>query len=180
MACSTISIPSRVTAGSSRSNASSARSSAYTRWRAWYSARMRAEGLSTTTPSAPSTISMSPSRTSSRTLPSATTAGTPMLRATIAVCEVGPPRSVTKAAKRPPRSRSMSAGEISCATTTSGSLPSSWAPSGSMAEVPASTCSARSMTWRTSPPRSRRYSSSMASNCWPRICPCAVSAHSAL
>src|SRR3546814_7474763 len=45
-----------------------------------------------------------------------------MLRATIAVCEVGPPRSVKKAAKRPPRKRNMSAGEMSRATTISGSV----------------------------------------------------------
>ena len=86
---------------------------------------MRAEGLSTTTPSAPSTISMSPSRTSSRTLPSATTAGTPMLRATIAVCEVRTAQVGHEGGEAPAAQPSMSAGEISCATTTSGSSPSS-------------------------------------------------------
>ncbi|MNT32297.1 hypothetical protein D3C72_1681700 [compost metagenome] len=91
-------------------------------------------------------MSMSPSRTSSRTFPIATTAGTPMLRATIAVWEVGPPRSVTKAAKRPPRRRSMSAGEISWATTTRASSPPMWDMSGRIADVPTRTCSTRSMT----------------------------------
>ena len=48
-------------------------------------------GIHTTAPEAPSMISVSPSRTSSRTLPRATTAGTPMLRATMAVWDVGRP-----------------------------------------------------------------------------------------
>ena len=46
-----------------------------------------------------------------------------MLRATIAVCEVLPPTSVTKPRKTLPLNCSMSAGEMSLATSTSGSSP---------------------------------------------------------
>ena len=51
-----------------------------------------------------------------------------MLRATIAVCEVRPPTSVTKPRKTPPLNCSMSAGEMSLATSTSGSAPASRLP----------------------------------------------------
>ena len=52
-----------------------------------------------------------------------TTAGMSMLRATIAVCEVLPPTSVTKPANTLRLNCSMSAGEMSLATSTSGSSP---------------------------------------------------------
>ncbi|MNS47496.1 hypothetical protein D3C72_800300 [compost metagenome] len=122
-----------------------------------------------------------------------------MLRATMAVCEVRPPTSVTKPANTLFLNCSMSAGERSCAMSTSGtSKPSPAVGSSSSsscaaaarlrrgglgastAAVPFMRCSMRSTTCSRSALRSRRYGSSISSNWRAMISSCVVSAHSAL
>ena len=76
------------------------------------------------------------------------------LRATIAVCEVAPPRSVTKPANWCCLNRIMSAGERSCATRM---MSSSCAGAAGACPVPSSAFSTRSTTCSTSALRSRRY-----------------------
>ena len=71
-------------------------------------------------PASPSMTTQSSWRISRLASRAPTTAGMSMLRATIAVCEVLPPTSVTKPRKTPPLNCSMSAGEMSPATSTSG------------------------------------------------------------
>ena len=91
-----------------------------------------------------------------------TTAGMSMLRATMAVCELVPPTSVTKPVKTLRLNCSMSAGAMSLATSTSGSSPPKLAPSAALCRAspsPPLRDSARSMrstTCSTSALRSRR------------------------
>ncbi len=85
---------------------------------------------------------------------SATIAGMFMERATMAVCDVAPPRSVMKLAKGCSRKSSTSAGERSRATRIAASSRKGF---GVMRRwLPASAESTRSATWRTSAARSRR------------------------
>ena len=89
--------PSSVSAGLVRRRLSFCRASSSSLCFSRYSASTARSGLMMTTPSAPSTISISLSRISARALCVATTAGTLRLRATIAVCDVTPPTSVRNA-----------------------------------------------------------------------------------
>jgi len=73
-----------------------------------------------TTPASPSMMTQSSCWISWLALRAPTTAGMSMLRATMAVCEVLPPTSVTKPANTLCLNCSMSAGDRSCATSTSG------------------------------------------------------------
>ncbi len=120
-----------------------------------------------------------------------------MLRATMAVWLVLPPTSVTNPANTLCLNCSMSAGDRSCATSTSGA--SAAPPSRNSASAPASAWRRgaegggatglatprmwrrmRSTTCSRSALRSRRYSSSISSNWRLMISSCVVSAHSAL
>jgi hypothetical protein len=157
---------------------------------------MIGEGSMIITPASPSMMTQSSCRTSWLAVRAPTTAGTSMLRATIAVCEVRPPTSVTKPANTLFLNCSMSAGERSCAISTSGtSMPSPAVRSSSSSDearlrrgglgastaaVPFMRCSSRSTTCSRSALRSRRYSSSISSNWRATISSCVVSAHSAL
>ena len=78
------------------------------------------EGSTITTPASPSMMTQSSWRISWLASRAPTTAGMSMLRATMAVCEVLPPTSVTKPANTLCLNCSMSAGDRSCATSTSG------------------------------------------------------------
>ncbi len=186
--------PSSVTAGVCFSRARRPRSSSACRCLKPYSARMMGDGSTIITPSSPSMITQSSWRTSWLALRAPTTAGMSMLRATMAVCEVRPPTSVTKPANTLCLNSSMSAGDRSCATSTSGtsmlssaSSRSCWrcAPRRDLAgatgeATPFMWRSTRSTTCSRSALRSRRYSSSISSN-WRDSCSsCVVSAHSAL
>ncbi|MPM60807.1 hypothetical protein SDC9_107661 [bioreactor metagenome] len=73
------------------------------------------------TPASPSITTQSSWRTSWLALRAPTTAGMSMLRATMAVCDVLPPTSVTKPANTLLLNCSMSAGDKSLATSTNGS-----------------------------------------------------------
>ena len=178
LACSSIGAPSSVVAGVVRRRLSFCRSSSSCDWRSWYSPSTAGSGATINTPCSPSTISRSFSRIMWRARCKPTIAGMPRLRARIAVWEVTPPRSVTK----PPNScclnRIMSAGDRSCATTIS--FCSSDVCGGVGPGWPSSAFSTRSTTCCTSALRSRRYGSSMASNCSTRPSICRTSAHSAL
>ncbi len=126
LASSSIFSPSSVTAGVCRSRARRPRSSSPWRCLKPYSARMMGEGSTIITPSSPSMITQSSWRTSWLAPRAPTTAGMSMLRATMAVCELRPPTSVTKPANTLCLNCSMSAGDRSCATSTSGtSMPPS-------------------------------------------------------
>ncbi len=109
-----------------------------------------------------------------------------MLRATMAVCELRPPTSVTKPVNTLRLNLSMSAGAMSLATRMSGSSPakSRWpCGGGSSKESPPSRPSAvitRSTTCSRSALRSRRYSSSISSNWRAITSSCDDNAHSAL
>ena len=153
-ACSWTVTPSRVEAGALLRRFSLSRSS-----RAWfclslYSARTCLSGLTITTPWVPSTMINSSSWIMPREWCSATIAGMFIERATMAVCDVAPPMSVTNAAKGCSRKRITSAGERSRATRIEASsftcfmVMRRW--------VPASAPSTRSATWRTSSSRARR------------------------
>ena len=110
-----------------------------------------------------------------------TAAGMSRLRATIAVCEFWPPTSVTKPTNERSRNASMSAGEMSCATTIiCGWKWSSSGTGGADSAVPINTFSTRSATCWMSCLRSRRYASSISSNCADSSSICVTSAHSAL
>ena len=190
--------PSSVTAGLWRSRESRPRSRSPWRCLKPYSARMMAEGSTIITPASPSMMTQSSWRTSWLALRAPTTAGMSMLRATMAVCEVRPPTSVTKPANTLFLNCSMSAGARSCAISTSGaskaspavgSVGSSSASAArlrlggggaSTAAVPFMRCSMRSTTCSRSALRSRRYSSSISSNWRAITSSCVVSAHSAL
>ena len=181
LASSSTASPSSVTAGRWRSRASPARLASRSRLMARYSSITDGGGSTITVPASPSMTSQSSWRISRLASRAPTTAGMSMLRATIAVCEVLPPTSVTKPRKTPPFHCSMSAGEMSLATSTSGSPPLAGATIGEAPSSPrASTPSRRSTTCSRSALRSRRYSSSISSNCRASTSSCADSAHSAL
>ncbi len=109
-----------------------------------------------------------------------------MLRATIAVCELRPPTSVTKPVNTLRLNLSMSAGAMSLATSTSGSSPAKsrgpWGAAASSASPPRrpSAVMTRSTTCSRSALRSRRYSSSISSNWRAITSSCDDRAHSAL
>ena len=113
-----MSTPSMVQAAAVLRRFSFSRSSSSCSLRIRYSSRICASGATINTPRAPSTISISPSRIMARALARPTMAGIAMLRARIAVCEVAPPTSVMKAAKRCSLNETVSAGDRSCATMT--------------------------------------------------------------
>ncbi len=94
LAKSSISAPSIVVAGLVLRRLSFARSSPSSPCFSRYSASTDLSGLTMTTWLVPSMMRSSFSRISARALCAATTAGTARLRATIAVCDVMPPRSV--------------------------------------------------------------------------------------
>ena len=98
-ACSSTACPSSVVARFVLRRLSFCRSRSNSSCFSRYSVRIALSGLTITTECAPSTISHSFSRISARALWSATTAGMLRLLATIAVCDVAPPRSVRNAAK---------------------------------------------------------------------------------
>jgi len=87
-----------------------------------------------------------------------TTAGISRLRATMAVCEFWPPTSVTKPMNERSRNASMSAGEMSWATTIicGGGWSSSANTGATLSAVPVKTFSTRSATCWISYLRSRR------------------------
>ena len=177
LAESSTSCPSIVIAGLLLSRFSFARSSPISPCFSRYSASTDLSGLTMTTSLVPSTIRSSFSRISWRPLCVATTAGTLRLRATIAVCDVTPPRSVMNAPKRCCLNWMTSAGERSCATRiVCASAPG--APTGP--GLPIRRFSTRSTTCTTSALRSRRYGSSIWSNCSTSTPICCASAHSAL
>ncbi|MNY13750.1 hypothetical protein D3C86_1469010 [compost metagenome] len=169
LASSSISSPSSVTEGVWRSRCRRFFSSARSLWRWRYSSRMIADGSTMTSPASPSMMIQSSWRISSLALFTPTAAGMSRLRATMAVCEVRPPRSVTKPWNTVWRNCSMSAGPMSCATTIT---PGAGSPSGARAGTgagastgaPANTFRIRSTTCWMSALRSRRYSSSISSN----------------
>ena len=84
--------------------------------RARYSIKRLSSGATTTCPRSPSIMSQSPWRIISLACRTPKTAGISRLRATIEVCEVLPPRSVTNPRKRVFLKRNISCGAISCAT----------------------------------------------------------------
>ena len=130
-------------------------------------------------PCVPSTMMSSSSRTNSREVCSATSAGMPKLRARIAVWEVRPPRSVMNAATWWSLKRITSAGERSRATKIVSSARSR-SFSGTAPPWPESAEMIRSATCRTSVRRSRRYSSWTSANCASSSSTRLLSAHSAL
>ena len=107
-------VPSVVTAGPDHDAAAARASrSASTREAA------SSSGWGSTVPAAPSTSTVVPSA-SSVTPAAPTTQGNPSWRAMIAVCDVGPPRSVTSASTRLGSRPAVSAGARSAATRTLG------------------------------------------------------------
>ena len=112
--------PSKVTDGVWRSRVRRSRSKSPCRCLKPYSARMMEEGSTMTTPASPSMMIQSSCRISWLALRAPTTAGMSKLLATMAVCEVLPPTSVTKPVKTLCLNCSMSAGDKSWATNTKG------------------------------------------------------------
>ncbi len=184
LASSSTAIPSLVRASRPFSLRSCTRCSFCSRTRRWKSAISSALGLTTMTSASASMTSRSPSSITLRALSAPTRAGSPRLRARIAVCDVGPPSSVTNPARSTSARSfrcSMSAGARSRATRTIRSPGASLRGSAIVVGRPcASAASTRSTTWRTSVERSRRYSSSMAWNCRHTSSSWMVRAHSAL
>ena len=191
--------PSSVTAGVCLSRFRRWRSSSPWRCLKPYSARMMGDGSTMSTPASPSMMTQSSCLISWLALRAPTTAGMSRLRATMAVCEVLPPTSVAKPVNRLCLNCSMSAGEISWATSTSGTSSvssSNRSCCDCLRLLPARTahCEAgcigdaapfmwrriRSTTCSRSALRSRRYWSSISSNWRAMISYCVVSAHSAL
>ena len=125
-----------------------------------YSESNCSSGATMTTPCSPSITSQSPWRIISLAWRTPTTAGISMLRATMAVWEVLPPKSVTNPVKACSLKRSMSCGAMSCATIME-STPTSLGDNKSES-LKASFCwalsalSTRSATWRISFARSLR------------------------
>ena len=154
LAKSSIGVPSTVAAGVDFRRLRRFLSALSSAWRSRYSASTSGSGLTISRPWVPSTISISPSAIVSRAWCRPTIAGMPSERATIAVCEVTPPTSVTKPPKWCFLKRIMSAGERSCATTISFSSSDS-AGSASVCP-PISAFSTRSTACCTSALRSRR------------------------
>ncbi len=178
LACSCTGVPSSVAAAAVRRRFNLSRSS-----RAWfclrrYSVRTCASGLTITTPWVPSMMMISSSWIRVLAWCSATMAGMFIERATMAVCEVAPPRSVMNAANGCSRKRITSAGERSRATRIEAS-----SCTGFMAMrrcVPASAPRTLSATWRTSSSRAFKYGSSMSTNCASNSSNCVRNANSAL
>ena len=112
--------PSKVMAGVWRKRDKRSRSTCAWRCLKPYSARMMGEGSTIITPASPSMMTQSSCLTRWLALRAPTTAGISRLRATMAVCEVLPPTSVTKPANTLCLNCSMSAGERSWATSTRG------------------------------------------------------------
>ena len=144
-----------------------------------------------TTPMSPSMMIQSSCRISWLALRAPTTAGMSKLRATMAVCEVLPPTSVTKPVKTLCLNCSMSAGDKSCATNTSGTSmvsPSCNSCCGRTCGLvrttgdvpPFKKCKTRSVTCSRSDLRSRKYASSISSNWRPITSIWLLTAHSAL
>ncbi|MNM43613.1 hypothetical protein D3C81_544940 [compost metagenome] len=174
-------VPHLVTAGVFFSLPSFLRARCMAVWRSRYCSSTRALGLAMTTPASPSMISQSSWSISIEACDMPTAAGISRLRATMAVCEFCPPTSVMKPMKERSRNCSMSAGEMSCATTIICAINSSSAAAlGSSCSVPSKTFNTRSATCWMSALRSRRYGSSISSNCADNSSICVSSAHSAL
>jgi len=194
LASSSMRWPSSVSAGVCLSRFRRSRSNSPWRCLKPYSARMMGDGSTINTPASPSMMTQSSCLISWLALRAPTTAGMSMLRATIAVCEVLPPTSVAKPANRLCLNCSMSAGEMSCATSTSGTsmVSSSNRSCECLRLLPARTATStgeatpfmwrrmRSTTCARSALRSRRYSSSISSNWRAMVSYWVVSAHSAL
>ena len=155
-----------------------ARSALSSAWRSRYSESTSESGLTTSSPRSPSTIRSSPSLMVWNAWCRPTIAGMASERATIAVCEVTPPTSVTKPPKWWRLKRIMSAGERSCATTIS--FCSSDSAGSTRVWPPISAFSTRSTACCTSALRSRRYGSSISSKRSTSRSICCTSAHSAL
>ncbi len=152
-----ISVPSKVTARVFLILPSFLRARSRCACRSRYCLSITVAGSTITTPASPSMMIQSSCLITREALFIPTAAGMSRLRATIAVCEFWPPRSVTKPAKARSRNCNMSAGEMSYATTTifpkEAPSPST---SGNRVEVPVSTFNRRSPTCSTSILRSRR------------------------
>ena len=112
--------PSMVTAGVFFNRARRSRSSCAWRCLKLYSSKMMGEGPTMMTPESPSMMTQSSCLTKWLALRVPTTAGMSKLRATMAVCEVLPPTSVTKPVNTLCLNCSMSAGDKSWAIKTSG------------------------------------------------------------
>ena len=187
-------LPSSVTAGVCLNRARRSRSNSAWRCLKAYSARMMGDGPTMMTPASPSMMTQSSWRTNWLALRAPTTAGMSRLRATMAVCEVLPPTSVTKPVNTLCLNCSISAGDKSWAINTSGTSwlsSSKWSWCHELVGLRAAGCgklvgkpfmcrSKRSTTCSRSPLRSRKYASSMSSNCLATTSSCEVSAHSAL
>ena len=134
LASSSIFSPSIVMAGVLRNRLSRSRSTSVCRCLKPYSARMMGDGSAMTTPASPSMMSQSSCSMIWLAARAPTTAGMSMLRATIAVCDVLPPTSVTKPANALCLNWSMSAGDRSCATRIRGTsmVSSSNSPCGAL------------------------------------------------
>ena len=178
LANSSIGVPSTVVAGVDLRRRRRLRSALSSACSARYSASTIGSGSTISRPRVPSTISVSPSLIIWRAWCRPTIAGMPSERATIAVCEVTPPTSVTKPPKWCFLNRIMSAGERSCATTISFS--SSDSAGSTSVWPPISAASTRSTACCTSALRSRRYGSSISSKRSTRRSISCTSAHSAL
>ena len=158
--------PSSVTEGVLSMRSRRVFSSSSWRWRKRYSSSTIGEGLTSITPASPSMMIQSSCCTSRLAPRAPTIAGMPMLRATMAVCEVLPPTSVTKPLKTLCRNCSMSDGVRSCATSTSGTSAASSSRHSPLRHIgfcmPSSDCSPsmrlirRSITCSRSALRSRR------------------------
>ena len=120
LASSSIFWPSSVTAGVFFRRESRSRSTSPWRCLKPYSASRMGDGSTTTTPASPSMMTQSSCSISWLAERAPTTAGMSMLRATMAVWLVLPPTSVTKPANTLCLNCSMSAGDRSCAISTSG------------------------------------------------------------
>ena len=120
LASSSIFWPSKVTAGVCLSLERRSRSKSPCLCLKPYSAKIMGEGSTMTTPMSPSMMIQSSWRMSWLALLAPTTAGMSKLRATMAVCDVLPPTSVTNPVNTLCLNCSMSAGDKSCATNTKG------------------------------------------------------------
>ena len=112
--------PSRVTADVLSKRDNLPRSSSPWRCLKLYSAKIIGLGSTMTTPASPSMITQSSCRIKVLAARAPTTAGIFILRATMAVCEVLPPTSVTNPANTLCLNCNISAGDKSCATKIKG------------------------------------------------------------
>jgi hypothetical protein len=177
LAKSSTGVPSSVAAGVDLSRFSFCRSIPSCDCLRRYSASTSGSGLTIRTPAWPSTISSSPSEIVWKAWCRPTIAGMPSERATIAVCEVTPPTSVTKPPNWWRLKRIMSAGDRSCATTII--CCSALSAGGVTVCAPVSVFSTRSTACWMSALRSRRYGSSISSKRSVSFSICCTSAHSA-